>query len=242
MKFITAAVSKTGNRLVNQDYCAFLQINNVSCWVLADGLGGHGGGEVASQVAVDNILESFKALPEVSITAIKRYIEAGQDALIQRQEENPRLSSMRTTVVILLTDIKSVIWAHLGDSRLYYFRSGSLQVQTKDHSVPQALVDAGDITSRQIRFHEDRNRLLRVMGKKGELRPNIEQQLYSIQKGDAFLLCTDGFWESITETEMEIELTKSDCPSVWVRRMENRILDCAQRDLDNYSAIAIFVN
>ena len=242
MKFITAAVTKTGNRLVNQDYYAFLQINNVSCWVIADGLGGHGGGEVASQVAVDNILDSFKALREVSVTAIRRYIEAGQDALIQRQEENPQLSSMRTTVVILLTDTKSVIWGHVGDSRGYYFRSGRLQVQTKDHSVPQALVDAGDITSRQIRFHEDRNRLLRVMGKKGELRPDIEQQLLSFQKGDVFLLCTDGFWENITETEMEVELIKSDSPIEWIMRMENRILDCAQRDLDNYSAIAVFVN
>ncbi len=241
MQFMTATISKPGGRKQNQDYCHYSMKDQTFCWVLADGLGGHRGGEIASRLAADNILESFDANPGISSSALKKHLETAQAAIIKRQEEEPMLFSMRTTIVILIADLQSAMWAHIGDSRLYFFRSGRIIFQTKDHSVPQAMADAGDIAPEEIRLHEDRNRLLRALGKEGDLRPVILEEPCSLQDGDKFLLCTDGFWEYVTETEMEVDLAKSNNPDEWLQKMELRIQERAKKGHDNYSAIAVFV-
>ncbi|RLC07395.1 MAG: serine/threonine-protein phosphatase [Deltaproteobacteria bacterium] len=242
MKFLTSILSKAGGRKENQDHCDYLVSDHGACWVLADGLGGHRGGEVASRLAVENTLGSFRPEPEISSAALKKHIQTAQDAIIHHQEEDPRLFFMRTTVVILITDFQSVLWAHIGDSRLCHFRSGRIIFQTEDHSVPQAMANAGDITPEEIRFHEDRNRLLRTLGKEDDLRPVIREEPSPLQNSDTFLLCTDGFWEYVTETEMEVDLAKSYNPQEWLEKMETRILERARKDHDNYSAIGISVS
>ena len=176
----------------------------------------------------------------ITSDAMKRRLEFAQDAIVKKQEEDHMLASMRTTIVLLVTDFQSAMWAHIGDSRLYHFRSGRIIFQTKDHSVPQAMADAGDITHESIRFHEDRNRLLRSLGKESDLRPVIQKAPVPLHKGDAFLLCTDGFWEYVTETEMEVDLVKSDKPEQWLQNMEKRIINRADDNNDNYSATAVF--
>ena len=241
MRFITATMSKTGGRKQNQDYCCYSIKDQASCWVLADGLGGHRGGEIASKLASDKILESFEVNPEISSSALTKYLETAQAAVIKRQKEEPMFFSMRTTIVVLIADLQSAMWAHIGDSRLYHFRSGRIIFQTKDHSVPQAMADAGDIAPEEIRLHEDRNRLLRALGKEGDLRPVIKEEPVPLQNGDAFLLCTDGFWEYVTETEMEVDIARSNNPDEWLEKMELRIQERAKEGHDNYSAIAVFV-
>ena len=106
---------------------------------------------------------------------------------------------MQTTAVSLIIQNDLALWGHIGDTRLYYFHDGNLQKQTSDHSVPQMLVNAGEIDDSQIRYHEDRNRLLRSLGSKETIKPNLEQSATTIYPGDAFLLCTDGFWEYVLE-------------------------------------------
>jgi len=241
MKFLTATISNAGGRNINQDDLQFVLLNTAACWVVADGLGGHRGGESASRIAVKKILTSFKSRPILSPEAIKQHLNSANNSILKLQEENPDLFSMRTTVTLLISDYNAVLWAHIGDSRLYHFRSGRIIFQTKDHSVPQALAAAGDIRPDEIRFHEDRNRLLHSLGQKGELRPTILQQKQPLQRGDAFLLCTDGFWEYVTETEMEVDFAMANHPNDWLKRMEKRILERARAEFDNYSATAVFV-
>ena len=241
MEFKSYGISQVGGRKGNEDYFSFRNLSQYSCWVVADGLGGHGGGEVASQTAVEKILESFVAAPGLSYKTIQQYISSAQAELVMKQQQNPALSAMRTTLVVLVTDYNSVLWAHMGDSRLYYFKSGRIVMRTKDHSVPQALADAGVISNNQIRFHEDRNRVLRALGKEGDLRPEIYQLQVPVSEGDAFLLCTDGFWEHITETEMEVDLVKAKAPQHWLELMEMRYLQRIGQEQDNYTALAIFI-
>jgi len=241
MAFSTASVSKCGGRSNNEDYCRFVQLSGCGCWVVADGLGGHSGGEIASRMAVDTIIDSFTRKPGVDHEALMRYLNDAQTALVEYQYKNPAFSGMRTTVVVMVSDYKSAIWAHLGDSRLYLFKSGSITRQTKDHSVPQALVRSGEISYEDIRFHEDRNLLLRTLGYENNLRPAIESQSHTTGKGDAFLLCTDGFWEYVTETEMEMDLACSDTPDAWIEKMEKRLQTRVDGKNDNYTAITIIV-
>jgi serine/threonine protein phosphatase PrpC len=102
------------------------------------------------------------------------------------------------------------------------------------------MVDAKQLKASEIRHHEDRNRLLRSLGGREEVRATIEEKAHSIRPGDAFLLCSDGFWEYVTETAMEVDLAKSGSPSDWLRFMELRIRAAAPEDQDNYTAVAVF--
>ena len=170
MNFVIASISKPGGREDNEDCCNFFQKGERLCAVVADGLGGHRGGEIASRLAVDAILQSFKDSPELSSTALIHHLEKARDDIVNYTKEERSLASMKTTVVAMIVDRESAMWAHVGDSRLYHFHKGRIIYETRDHSVPQAMADAGDIIRDQIREHEDRNRLLRAIGKAGDLR------------------------------------------------------------------------
>jgi len=215
------------------------------CWVLADGLGGHRGGATAARMAVDAVLASFQEDPRVSQTALATHIDRANRAVIDRQQTEPELASMRTTVVALLASADAAVWAHCGDSRLYNF-SGKTCERTRDHSVPQRLADAGEIPEEQIRFHEDRNRLLRSLGG----RPDTQAEFGQLQGthragthrvGDAFLLASDGFWEWVTESEMQEDRRSAWGPEGWLKKMEARLKGKATAENDNYSAIAVLV-
>jgi len=243
--FSTAILTEKHQRRQNEDYADYLWLEGCGCWVVADGLGGHAGGEVASKLAVETIISSFTSHREFSVAAITGYLEGAQAALEQRQEEEPRLSEMRTTIVLLVAGAEGARWAHVGDSRLYHFRQGRIISQTKDHSVPQSLANAGEIKAEDIRFHEDRHRLLRALGQEGDLRPAILKERQPLELGDAFLLCTDGFWEMVLETEMAADLGRAATPEGWLQSMQARILARSAQDTnrqhDNFTAMAVFV-
>lgn len=236
--FDTAQLSQTGGRSYNEDYCGFRD----GCWVVADGLGGHGGGEVASQVAVDTVLATWDPTRPLDHASLTGAIVAATAAIHQRQAAEPGLSGMRTTLVALATDGERALWAHIGDSRLYLLRGGRVQVQTEDHSVPQALVRAKELAPAEVRHHPDRNRLLRVVGDDKPLRPELPAAPVMLQAGDAFLLCSDGFWEGVTEGEMEVALAKARDAADWLARMALCLRRKDQPGQDNYTALAILVD
>ncbi|MBL8210614.1 MAG: serine/threonine-protein phosphatase [Bryobacterales bacterium] len=241
IRFDTHAISCAGGRDTNQDALRYSVNGTAALWVLADGLGGHAGGEEASRAAVDAAMQGFLSKPECSSAALKAYLEAANAAVVARQEVNAAGHAMRTTVVLLVAREDQAQWAHVGDSRLYWFHQGRLAGQTLDHSVPQAMVDAGQLTRRQIRFHEDRNRLLRSLGGREALRATIEERPHTLAPGDAFLLCSDGFWDYVTETAMELDLAKSGSAEEWMYHMELRLRAALPEASDNYSAIAVMI-
>ncbi len=242
MKFTHATLSSPGGRKVNEDAANHLLLSDAQgCWVVADGLGGHGGGDVASNLAVSTLLEAYQAAPEFSGEQLGRMLALAHQAILQSQQDNDRLSTMRSTVVVLVVRDAWAWWAHIGDSRLYHFANGCLLQQTKDHSVPQVMVDAGDISADAIRQHEDRNRLTRCLGNSGKLRTTVAENAVAVTTGDAFLLCTDGFWEFVTEADMQATLAESATPTDWLTVMEPILLSRAPTNHDNYTATAIFV-
>lgn len=242
MEFESYTVTDKGGRTKNEDsVCAHYQHGKSGCWIVADGLGGHAAGEVASAIATEAIAAKFCRSPGLDVNSIRQCFGYALDKILNRQEDEPKLRSMRTTAVGLFTDCKRITWAHVGDSRLYFFHDGQLSYQTMDHSVSQACVRSGEITAGQIRFHEDRCRLLKVLGTDANLKVEICESPMVPEKGDAFLLCTDGFWEYVLEDEMEEDLQQAKSPETWINRMNRRLLDRVEKDNDNYSAIAVFV-
>jgi PPM family protein phosphatase len=238
--FQTARLSETGGRPNNEDFCGFFHADSSACWAVADGLGSHNAGEQASKTAVETVLESFRRNPELSTAALEGHIDAAQDAILKMQQRDPAMAGMRTTLVVLISDARQALWAHVGDSRLYRFQARGLTAQTEDHSVPQALAKAGEISQSQIRGHPDRNRLLRSLGDPTLARPSVLATPVLLTGADAFLLCTDGFWEYLLEIEMLADLVASASPEEWLHRMAARLRQRVQGEYDNYSALAIF--
>ena len=233
--------SDSGSRDNNEDNIGMYQDGESYCFILADGLGGHGKGEVASQIAVESSILRFAEMKDRE-DFLGEAFEHAQAAITSCQERDRSCADMKTTLVALQIDEHEIRWGHIGDSRLYYFQRNKLKERTLDHSVPQMLVSVGKLKEKEIRHHPDRNRLLRVLGiemdevnyqESGRLERNGQQ---------AFLLCTDGFWELIEEKKMEALLKKADTPEQWIRLMQEVILKNGRNtDMDNYSAIAVWL-
>ena len=156
-----------GTREINEDRCGVAMHEDSYCFTVADGLGGHGNGEIAAQAAVDAICTMFVD-EGYSDSFFKKAFSAAQDAIVQQQERLQAPSRMKTTLVVLVIHKGKAVWAHVGDSRLYEFKQGKMKGRTIDHSVPQMLAISGEIEEKDIRHHLDRNRLMRVMGIRGE--------------------------------------------------------------------------
>lgn len=239
MTIDTAALSQAGGRRTNQDAFGYEVNQGKGCWVIADGLGGHAGGETASRMAVDAVLSAFRQEHAVSPDFIDEcFLRAHQDIQSKAAAEET-LSAMRTTLAILICGEQQAVWGHVGDSRLYWFRNGKILYQTKDHSVPQMLVDAGKITPAEIRGHEEQNRLTRAVGHEGALRTTILSEPVPLQSGDAALLCSDGIWNYILETEMEDDWAAANSTAEYLVLLERRVLERATGEHDNYTAVAV---
>jgi serine/threonine protein phosphatase PrpC len=207
--------------------------------MVADGLGGHGGGQIASSVAADAVTRLFIKTPSTDAGVIRGLFEAANAEVVKAQTPGQK---MKSTGVALFAADGTVIWAHAGDSRLYHFINGALVFQTLDHSVSQMAVFAGEITKDEIRCHADRNRVLKAFGDEEGFRSEISAAVALRPGSHAFLLCTDGFWEYVLEPEMELELAKRETPHDWLEAMVQRIVQRAPKDNDNYSAAAVFIN
>ena len=231
-----ASYTNTGGRPDNEDSTRqILREEDALCLVVADGLGGHGGGAKASAAAADTICNQWDgtASPE----SLKELVQAAHLAV--RAIQTPACA-MKSTVVALEIVGDHAAWAHVGDSRLYWFRDGKLVFQTRDHSASQIAVVMGDITVDQIRFHEDRNRVLRALGQADDPLV-VETAEHQLPPGrHAFLLCSDGFWEYVLEKEMAADLKAAADPLDWLIRMRSRLSARTPEDNDNNTAAAVW--
>ena len=233
-----------GDREINEDSIGMTEKDGVSMFALADGLGGHGFGEVASNSVMTSAVECFldRDNDETLEETICSCFDYSQEMLLKKIKEESKYRDMKTTFVTLMIGEKEVQWGHIGDSRLYYFKDAKLQSRTLDHSVPQMLVATGEIKEKQIRFHEDRNKLLRVMGTEWESPKYVVEKGLDRNENMTFLLCSDGFWEYITEKEMVKTLKKSKTVEEWVLAMEKIVKKNGYgNNMDNYSAVAVFI-
>lgn len=230
-----ATFTSPGGQSANEDAVFLTQDNGRLVAIVADGLGRHGGGDIASSVAVEVLYRALPVTGHIEGSAISRCFAAANDAVLEKQKSGV---PMKSTAVMLILEEGYATFAHMGDSRGYAFRGGQIVRQTVDHSVSQMAVLRGDITPAQIRFHKSRNKLLYVLGVGG----GTLEELTLIDpplNGDAFLLCSDGFWEYVNEDEMEVDLVRARSAEDWLSLMLARIQKRVSGDHDNLSAIAV---
>lgn len=241
MKLDYAIITDKGMRDNNED-CAGAKVllsNTEGAFILCDGLGGHGKGEVASGLVVEEMLAVYENMKNSNEFIDEAFLISHTKLLELQKKENVR-NQMKTTAVVLHIREQDIQWAHVGDSRLYIFSKGKIVGRTTDHSVPQMLVSAGEIKEKDIRNHPDRNRLLRVMGIEWDVPKYVKEESIEKKEGLAFLLCSDGFWELINEKQMEKQLKKSKDAKEWLEKMKEIVLKTGKNtDMDNFTAITV---
>ena len=241
-----AILSRQGGRDYNEDACGHWHSNERLCCVVADGAGGHGGGDIASRLVVRYIIERCGQAPVDSAEAVHALIvDANRELLAQRVPDSVR-QDMHTTVVALFVDLARgrALWGHAGDSRLYAFRDGALALHTRDHSLVQSLVDAGMLAPEGLRTHPQRSELLSALGTQDdELQVAASESPWPLQAGDVFLLCTDGLWEYVDDAELQDSLAGAFDPDAWLAELEARVLRNAAHKPrhDNFSALAVWI-
>lgn len=239
MKFRTCLHTDAGDREQNED-CAGYRVRpwKFSVFAVADGLGGHDAGEVAAAAATHCLIDRFSEQPSLAPEALAQVFSAANDAVCAAQGAEHGFYSMKTTLAAAFYRRGKIAFAHVGDSRIYLFRKHKLIHQTRDHSLAQLQVSQGKALPEEIRGSADRNQLLRALGGAAS-KPDITDAI-RIHRGDALLLCTDGFWENVSEQYMEDSLSIAGDPETWVRLMLHRHAKERPERQDNYTALAVF--
>ncbi len=236
-----ATITNAGGRKINEDAIGVSKKENKYCFMLCDGLGGHGKGDIASNLVKDVFLYNFANVDDKPLDFLKKAFPLAQQELLEKQLQEKAQSKMKTTAVCLYTDSKKAYLGYIGDSRFYAFSNNSVKMQSEDQSVPYMLYLAKEISKDEIRNHPDRNMLLKVIGTPWEGKSYEILKPMSLKKYQAFLLCSDGFWELITEEEMCDLLHISRTPDEWLDKMTAVVEENGKnKNMDNYSAIAIF--
>lgn len=237
-----AMLSRIGGRERNEDACGYWDQGQSACLAISDGAGGHGGGDIAARTAVQAVLQRFAEDPCVSPDGIDLLLAYANAAVEAAQIDYPAFADMRATLVTLAVDPQRshAAWGHVGDSRLYCFRRGELLAQTRDHSLFESMIAAGFAHDADRRQNPERNVLTASLGHDDSFVPEVCQQMFDLQSGDAFLLCTDGFWDYITEAQMAGCLQRAASPQQWLDQMGEQIARLGRAGQDNYSALALW--
>lgn len=242
MNYKYAMLSNVGNRDINEDSIGYVESDGIKIFIICDGLGGHGKGDLASKFIVEFIKSYISELQSFADDWIEQMVIDAHDALLIEQRNQNSIYQMKTTLSLLIIN-EAESWyqiLHCGDTRVYTFKNKKYVRRTIDHSVPQMLVIAGDIKEKHIRNHPDRNRLLKVLGVNWD-KPMYElSERFKLYDDMAFLLCTDGFWEYILEKEMVKTLKRASNSDEWIKVMEEIVkVSGLNSNMDNYSAIAV---
>ncbi|SFT47318.1 protein phosphatase [Selenomonas sp. GACV-9] len=171
-----------------------------STYVVADGMGGHVAGEVASHMLTDTVRRQLSGVAAIGEDELRQAVLAGNQAILACEDENPDYKGMGTTATVLHLADDEAYWAHVGDSRLYLLRGDSLQQVTRDHSYVEDLVVEGTITEAEARVHPKRNYLTRAVGIEAELQ--VDTGHFPVEQQDILLLATDGLMKTVEDEEI----------------------------------------
>lgn len=210
VRYTAAAVTDRGRkRPSNEDAFGFSVENGI--YIVADGMGGAAAGEVASSLAVDEILARFsnRDLTMEPAAAAEQAILSANQAIYTRSQSQIKLSGMGTTLVALLAEDRNVWVINIGDSRCYRLRSGRLQQLTLDHSLVEEQVRLGRMTPEEALRSPLRNVITRALGTQSHVSPDIFA--HQAEPGDLFLLCSDGLTRELADNQIE-SLLGNDLP------------------------------
>jgi protein phosphatase len=215
-------------------------VDQVYGLLVADGMGGHAAGEVASRLALRSLVNLVLHEPDwimrldsetadrVQERFAERYAEVDR-VLSEEQAANPELAGMGTTLTLAVVSASDLLLCYVGDSRAYLFRDDRLHRLTRDHSFAQVLADAGDIAQEEVAGHRLRNVLLRYLGGNGK-NAGADVAHLSLQPGDQILLCSDGLTDMVDDSAIQATLTSAAHPTAACQELLDAALAAGGRD------------
>ncbi|WFP52021.1 serine/threonine-protein phosphatase [Methylomonas sp. EFPC3] len=228
-------LTSIGNREVNQDCMAHRVCNEYALFVVADGLGGHHGGEKASQYfcrCLIALVDKYRSpIQSRGAPAVQDWIAEAVVGMRELFAGDPVALNAHTTCAILYLDAEQVITAHCGDSRIYRLNAERVLWRTKDHSLPQQLFDEGKISEWEMGVHPDQHKLTRSIN---ALYPPVVDIVSCppVKSGETFILCSDGFWEFVKEPEL-LQLSQPASAKPELQKMAKMAVLRAQGKSDN---------
>jgi len=234
-EYLSASLSHAGSvRTLNEDSC--LELIDRQLWVVADGMGGHMAGDVASRTVIDYArVAPFDPNFSLFVEQVENQLIGAHKALVDAGRSTGKISG--STVVAFLAHGRQglVMWA--GDSRLYLFRQGHLYQVSRDHSFVEELLAMGVITPEEARSHPRANVITRAVGAGEEL--VLELDIFELQHGDLLLLCSDGLFKELEDREIATLMARSDSPA---RIAQDLIEACLERGAqDNVTVVVVLV-
>ena len=241
MRFTIYQDSLQGGRSNNEDRTTYCYSRDALLMVIADGMGGHHYGEVAAQIAIQTLADSFQreARPTVAdpFRFLQKAINNAHHAILDYSARHRLSDSPRTTVVACIIQDSVAYWAHAGDSRLFLMRNGKVIAQTRDHSRIRLLVEEGMITEAQAMTHPDRNKIYSCLG--SPTPPEIEfSRKTPLEHGDILLLCTDGLWGVVSGEQMAVALKGANLLNAVPTLMAQTEIKAGPQG-DNLSAVVV---
>src|SRR5271168_2422704 len=181
--------------------------------VVADGMGGHEGGQEASRIAVDSIKEVFAETPEADVQSLLLTgFQIAHERILEYGSAHPELHGMGTTATAIVLLDNQLYYAHVGDSRLCLVRGATISRLTHDDSYVGRLVQTGVISAEEAETHPQRHILTAALGAGTEISPEIPQDPIELQQGDILVLCTDGLWSLLSENEIQSIVAGNEPP------------------------------
>lgn len=241
LRFETAEISLLGDREENQDRAAVAVADGNVLMVVADGMGGHDGGSLAAEVAVDSLRKSFReiAADDDSGEFLQTAIETAHDAVVAAGERVGIGSRPRATCAVCLVRDGVATWAHVGDSRIYFARDGALVTRTRDHTPVESLLRDGLIGEDEVQGHPMRHYVEYCLGGVAE-RPLVTiAEPQSLREGDLLLICSDGLWSGIADADLAAGPGEGSTLEDWLARMASRAVRMCMPHSDNTTAVAI---
>ncbi len=242
MKFAVYQTSQIGGRKYNQDRVGYAYTDEALLLVLADGMGGHLHGEIAAQIAIHTFMQSFAQVAQPRIAKPEEFLRdvtrLGHEAIIRYAHDNQLGGNPGTTCVAALVQDGQVNWAHSGDSRFYLLRDKAVAAVTHDHSAVQQWVDWGIITKDEMKTHPDRNKITNCLGGVDDMFYVESSARMSVQSGDVLLLCSDGLWSPLLDSEMAEILAVESLPSA-VGKLVDVALYREKVRADNTTAVVV---
>jgi serine/threonine protein phosphatase PrpC len=238
MRFSVYQVSRKGGREKNEDRMGYCYTRDSGLFALADGMGGHPEGEVASQLALQTMAAMFQRDAKSTLADPLRFLHdaivAGHHQLLRYATEKALMDTPRTTIVACVMQGDAAYWAHCGDSRLYLVREGKLIARTRDHSYTELQETLSHVVPLGEKFN--RNVLFTCLGSPGKPVVDTAGPLL-LHSGDRLLLCSDGLWGSVSDAEIAQELTLRTLADA-VPELVERALRHAGAKSDNVTVIA----
>ncbi len=241
MQFSVYQESLIGGRKANQDRMGYSFTRDALLLVLADGMGGHLRGEVAATITLQTLSALFQKNAAPYVKKPERFLE---EAFLAAHREIHRYRAIhnlpdtpRTTVVACLIQHNTAIWAHCGDSRLYWVRRGQILAQTRDHSHIESLIASGQVAPSERSTHPDRNKLYNCLGASSLPSVEVSRQA-SLLAGDVLMLCSDGLWAMLPDFDIARRLASASIVRA-IPDMLKAATEIAGPASDNTTALAI---